>query len=85
MTALDIEGFFLHIITLPVGAWSIKGNIPFLSISREQLTVTYTLKVLFICSQECPFVSGKTEILLEVLTSKSLKFKLIYSTVRDHI
>lgn len=59
MTALDIEAFFLLTITLPVGALPMKGNIPLFSISREQLTVTYTLKVLFICSQDCSFVSGK--------------------------
>lgn len=63
MTALDIEVFFLLIITLPVGALPIKDNIPLFSVSREQLTVTYTLKVLFICSQDCSFVSGKREIL----------------------
>lgn len=63
MTALDIETLFLLIITLPVGALPIKGNIPLFSISREQLTVTYTLKVLFIYSQDCSFVSGKREIL----------------------
>lgn len=63
MTALSIEGYFLLIITLPVGALPIKGNIPLLSISREQLIVTYTFKALFICSQDCSFVSGKREIL----------------------
>lgn len=62
MTAPDIETLFSLIIALPVGALPWKGNIPLFSIPREQLTVTYTLKVLFICSQDCSFVSGKTEI-----------------------
>lgn len=54
MTAPDIEAFFLLIIILPVGPLPKKGNIRLFSIPREQLTVTYTLKDLFICSHTVP-------------------------------